>query len=472
MNPWTRATQWLRNTPIADPIDRRNAPVVQFLLFCYGFLLPANWLWHAAAMGIAKGWMTVVALDMLVATTALVGISMIRRGRFRPAVMLFLGALLVSLELVYLRLGAQSQLVDQVTPTLVLMIAGLVLGRRALWLAFACLMVVFFTGFATDIANAVAAGRSVHSALDNAPAMVIPAVLMTAILDRTISALRESLDESIARSAELQHEMAERERTQTQLVHAQKMEAAGRLASGIAHDFNNILGVVLGLANERHRLDDPDLDPRRDTQAMAQALEGVEDAARRGVAINRKLLSFSRHEASCPETFDAIAAMRELVPMLRWMVGDGVRLHLELDEAPLPIHIDRSQFELMLFNIAANARDAMPEGGDFTVRVAPARPGVQITLTDNGAGMTDAVRQRAMEPFFTTKPQGSGTGLGLAVAYSLMRNASGEIDIVSTVGKGTTLRLVLPPAPQAAKAQEHAPPHVPAAYAAPFAEAT
>lgn len=440
-------TRWLRNTPIEDRIDSRNAPVVQFLLFCYGFLLPANWLWHHFAVGVSDGWGMVVVLDMLIAATALTGVAMIRRGRFRPAVMLFLGVLLLSLELAYVRLGAQSQLVDQVTPTLVLMIAGLVLGRTALWRAFACLMIVFASGFATDIANALKAAQDVHAALDNAPAIVIPAMLMAAILDRTISALRESLDESDAHARELQREMAERERTQSQLIHAQKMEATGRLASGIAHDFNNVLGVILGFSKERNRLDDPDPDPRRDSQAMAQALEGIEDAARRGATINRKLLSFSRHEPTRAETFDAAEAMRELEPMLRRLLPNDVRLTLTLEEAPMPIRIDRSQFELMLFNIAANARDAMPDGGRLDIGVTPAASpdaGVQIVLADNGHGMSETVRRHAFEPFFTTKPQGSGTGLGLAVSYSLVRNADGDIEIDSAPGLGTTLRIVLP----------------------------
>jgi signal transduction histidine kinase len=281
-------------------------------------------------------------------------------------------------------------------------------------------------------------------------------MLMAAILDRTISALRESLAESHARSRELQREMAERERAQTQLIHAQKMEAAGRLASGIAHDFNNVLGVILGFANERNRLDDPDPDARRDALALAQALEGVDEAARRGAAINRKLLSFSRQEPARAETFDAGDAMRELEPMLRRLLGSSVRLHVVANESPMPIRIDRSQFELMLFNIAANARDAMPGGGDFDIRVSPAEmSGVEIVLRDNGQGMTETVRELAFEPFFTTKPQCSGTGLGLSVAYSLVRSADGRIEIESAPGAGTTLHIHLP-APRAGQAEHDA----------------
>jgi signal transduction histidine kinase len=446
---WNRFVQWLRGAPIADPIDRRNAPVMQLLLLFYALLLPVNWAWRIASGGeVNEARMLILVLDLLVAALAVVSIVMIRHGRFRPAIMLFLAMQLISLEVVFARTGVLSQVVDPAPTMLTLVISGLVLGRRALWIAFALLMAVFATGFVVEVNQAIEAGASVSAGLVNLPAVVISYTLITIILDRSIKALRESLAESNARGRELQREMAERERTQTQLVHAQKMEATGRLASGIAHDFNNVLGVILGFSGERHRLDDPDPDPRRDAISMAQALEGVEEAARRGAAINRKLLSFSRHEVARAETFDAADAMRELQPMLHRMLGSNVRLNLTLAEAPLPIRIDRSQFELMLLNLAANARDAMPDGGDFYIRVGPAPlpvAGVEITLTDTGHGMSETVREHAFEPFFTTKPYGSGTGLGLAVAYNLIRNARGEIDVDSEPGRGATFRVLLPP---------------------------
>jgi signal transduction histidine kinase len=456
---WNSFIQWLRSAPLTDAVDRRNAPVMQLLLLFYALLLPANWAWRLASGGeINEARMFIFAMDMLVAALAAVSIALIRHGRFRPAIVLFLALQLISLEVVFFRVGVLSQLIDPAPTMLTLVISGLVLGRRALWIAFGLLMIVFATGFAVDVNQAINTGTPVSVALVNLPAVIISYSIITIILDRSIKALRESLAESNARGRELQREMTERERAQSHLIHAQKMEATGRLASGIAHDFNNVLGVILGYSTERHRLDDPDPDPRRDARAMAEALEGVEVAARRGAAISRKLLSFSRHDATRAETFDAAHAMSELQPMLHRLLGNHVRLQLILAEIPLPIRFDRSQFELVLLSIAANARDAMPDGGDFEIRVGPATTpatGVEIVLTDSGHGMSEAVRQHVFEPFFTTKPSSSGTGLGLAVAYNLIRNAGGEIDVDSAPGRGTTLRVHLPE-PEDAPMESHA----------------
>ena len=438
-----RILTWLRSAPIADPVDRRNAPVMQVLLLCYGFLLPANWAWRMLVKGVPEGWATVVALDLLTAAFALACIVLIRRGRFRPAVVLFLAALLAGLEFVYLDLGAQSQLVDQLTTALVLMISGLVLGRRALWIGFAVLMVVFATGFATDIRSAIEAGESVGRALRNVPAFVIPPLLIAAILDRTVTALRESLAESESRGRELQREMAERERAQSQLIHAQKLEATGRLASGVAHDFNNILDVILGFARQRHAASDL-ADARESLDALAGSLDGVETAARRGTAITRKLLGFSRADLLKPQTFDLGEAVADLQPMLRQLFPPSVRLSLDTGDRPLAVHIDRSELEMMLLNIAANARDAMPGGGRFEVRVLEANGMACIALADSGHGMDARTLRHIFEPFFTTKDASTGTGLGLSVIQDLVHAVGGDIRVDSTPGAGSTFTLRLP----------------------------
>lgn len=451
---WHHVLTWLRSAPITDEVDRRNAPVMQLLLLFYGVLLPANWGWRIASGEAISGATAIIfAVDMLIAALALVSIALIRYGRFRPAIMLFLAPQLISLEITFFMVGVMPQLIDPAPTMLTLAISGLVLGRTALWLVWGLLMAAFATGFVTNVRLAAEAGIPASRALRDLPAVLISYTLITIILDRTINALRDSLSVSNARGRELQREMAERERAQTQLIHAQKMEASGRLASGIAHDFNNILGVILGFSTERHRLDDPAPDPRHDASALAEALEGVEVAARRGAAISRKLLSFSRSDVTHAVIFDAGQAMSELRPMLHQLLGSDVRLRLTLDEAPLPVLFDQSQFELMLLSIAANARDAMPEGGDLEVRVGHSTgPGasVEITLADSGHGMSAAVQRHIFEPFFTTKPAGSGTGLGLAVAYGLVVAGGGEIDVESAPGQGTTFRVRLPLAADAA----------------------
>jgi len=443
-----RIIRWLREAPIADEIDRRNAPVMQLLLSFYGFLLPANWGWRiASGETMSRENMAIFAVDMLIAALALVSIALIRHGRFRPAVMLFLAPQLISLEITFFMVGVMPQLVDPAPTMLCLAIGGLVLGRRALWVVWGLLMAAFATGFATNLRLATESGTPLSQAVRNLPAVLISYTLVTIILDRSINALRESLAESKARGRELQREMAERERAQAQLIHAQKLEATGRLASGIAHDFNNILDVILGFSRQRHDVQDR-ADGRAGSIALAESLEGVEVAARRGTAITRKLLSFSRDDIPKPQTFDLCAALDELHPLLRQLFPSSVRLRVEGDAAPLLVRMDRSELELMLLNIAANARDAMPDGGEFAIVARrEADASVTIALEDNGLGMQPGVLEHIFEPFFSTKSAAEGTGLGLSVIRDLLNAAGGEIRVCSTPGAGSSFLIRLPPVP-------------------------
>ncbi len=440
---WNRVLTWLGSAPIADEVDRRNAPVMQLLLLFYGIALPANWAWHLSSRPIPKGWTIVLVLDLITASLALLSVFLIRRGRFRPAIKLFVGAQLASLTLAYHMLGAQAQLIDQVSVILVLAVSGLVLGRRALWTAFCLLLVIFAIGFATDANNSQQTEQWISNSLRNAPSLVLSYLIITVILDRTLTALRESLAESKARQRELQREMAERERAQAQLIHAQKLEATGRLASGVAHDFNNILDVILGFSSQRHRLLELS-DERERSDGLADALDGVEVAARRGTALSRKLLSFSRRDLLKLETFDLTAALAELQPMLRQLFPPSVRVEFFAGDASLPVRMDRSELELMVLNIAANARDAMPDGGRFAVTVSHADGHAQIAMADDGEGMDETVKRQIFEPFFTTKSAADGTGLGLSVIRDLVAAMGGEIGVDSEVGKGSTFYLRLP----------------------------
>lgn len=436
--------RWLRGAPIADEVDRRNAPVMQLLLLFYGIALPANWAWHLSSRPIPKGWTIVLVLDLITASLALFSVFLIRRGKFRPAIKLFVGAQLASLTLAYHMLGAQAQLIDQVSVIMVLAISGLVLGRRALWTVFGLLMAVFAIGFITDANNAEQTAQWIRNSMRNAPSLVLSYLIITIILDRTLTALRESLAESNTRRHELQLEMAERERTQAQLIHAQKLEATGRLASGVAHDFNNILDVILGFSSQRHRLQDVGSDRER-SDALSDTLEGVEVAAKRGTAITRKLLSFSRSDLLKLQVFDVGQAMAELQPMLRQLFPPTVRLESVVESPSLPVRMDRSELELMILNIAANARDAMPDGGRFLITISPVDGGkVEIAMADNGHGMDEQVQRHIFEPFFTTKSAADGTGLGLSVIRDLVTATGGDIRVESAVGKGSTFYLRLP----------------------------
>jgi len=446
---WRAMTGWLERVPIADPVDRRNAPVMQVLMMFIGCVVPLNSMYYVFIVGLEHrpGWIVDLGTDLLITAMAWASFVLIRRGRFRLAIVLFLATVLASAGAAYATAGFQVSLTDKM-PMLLLALGGLILGRHALWVIFGLLMAIFGIGMLTDVVRALQSGQSAEHLLSNGPPVVLGYVIIAIVLDRTIAALRESLTESNERGLRLQHEIVERERMQEQLLHAQKMEAIGRLAGGVAHDFNNILGVILGFASERDRLDEPDMDARQEAAAMTQALEGVEMAARRGAAISHKLLSFSRNDVTRLERFDAGTALGELTPMLRQLFGATVNVAVEIDRQwPLTIRFDRSQFELMLLNLAANARDAMPDGGCFRLGAhgAPATGGhVVITLADSGKGMSTEVQRHIFEPFYTTKPSGSGTGLGLAVTYGLVTDAGGRIDVESAPGTGSTFRIRLP----------------------------
>jgi signal transduction histidine kinase len=450
---WNRGLIWLRSAPISDPVDRRNAPVMQLLLLCYGVLLPLNWAWRIFARGALPddGRMVILLMDVAVVALAWAGIALIRRGRLRPAVMLFLAPQLISLAVMFFLFGPQLDVIDPAPIILPLVIAALVLGRAALWATFGLLMLTFAIGFGTEVAEAGNTPQALRAALLNAPSVLISHLLITAVLDRTVTALRESLAESESRGRDLQREMAERERAQAQLIHAQKLEATGRLASGIAHDFGNILDVILGFARQRH--DAGDLpDARQSRDALSESLEGVETAARRGTVMTRKLLGFSRADLLKPQTFDLRDVATDLQPMLRQLFPPSVRLALEAGDTPSPVHIDRSELEMMLLNVAANARDAMPHGGRFEVRVFDADGMAGIRLADSGHGMDTQVQRRIFEPFFSTKDASVGTGLGLSVIQDLVRAAGGDIRVDSAPGHGTTFVIRLPRAGNAIQA--------------------
>jgi signal transduction histidine kinase/ActR/RegA family two-component response regulator len=454
-----RLLAWFRRIPIDDPVDRRNGVFMQWLLLFEGLRMPLNklylllfnWaymrdtLYDTARTGPRVALAIDLATDAAMTLAAWIGIWLIRRGRFRPAVSMYVGVVLASAALAYGAFGYHENFVD-LTLVVVLALSGLMLGRRALWTTYFVLMLVFAIGvIPPQIFSDARLWRVALETYIASPGRALMSYLLIAIvIDRSINALRESLDESNTQRRELKHEIAERERTQEQLLHAQKMDAVGKLASGIAHDMNNVLGIILGFAMERDRLD-PDPPPDPDAQAMADALEGVELAARRGAAVCSKLLNFSRHDVTHTETFDAVSALRDIQPLLRQLLPPSVQLTIDMPRGGLPIRFDRSQFELALLNLASNARDAMPDGGHCTIALT-SRDGstVVLSIRDSGSGIPDELVHRIFEPFFTTKPADRGTGLGLSVVYSLVHRAGGDITVHSAHGGGSIFRIALP----------------------------
>lgn len=445
--------KWLMQAPVTDPVDRRNAPFVQVLLILIGILVPLNKAYYLYAVlsrngaSPTPGLMVDLITDVLITVAAWGGVWLIRQGRFRLGVVLFLGILLLCMAAAYasIGMGANNLTFDPI-PLLILAIAGLVLGRRMLWTALVVLLSILILCLLLSVWAPQAEG-AITAMAGRLLSMAVIYLLITILLDRTVAALRNSLAESEAQRGELmlvnmrlQHEIAERDRAREQLIHAQKMEVVGRLASGVAHDFDNILSVVLGHARRRDRIAD------RGKQALVDALEDIELAARRGLAVNRKLLNLSRQEVSNPDVFDMMQALSETMPMLQQLFNHDVQVELRIIPTPLPIFFDRGRFELLLLNIASNARDAMPEGGQFHLTASKTEDGqhAELILTDTGSGMPVSVRERAFDPFFTTKPSGSGTGLGLSMARDMVVDAGGSIRVDSEPGAGCTIRITFP----------------------------
>ena len=284
---------------------------------------------------------------------------------------------------------------------------------------------------------------------------------MAAQLQRREEELRHHADALEARVEErtrelqrsntlLSTEIEERRQAEAALLQAQKVQVVGQLAGGIAHDFNNVLQAVLGGTGLiRRRAGDP--------AAIRRLTDMVEEAARRGEAVTRRLLAFSRREELRAVPLDLGRLLGGLRDVLAATLGGRIRVEAEVEPGLPSVLADRSQFETVLLNLATNARDAMPEGGTLTLRAAASRVGpgsgiaglapgdyVHLTVEDMGEGMDAATLAHATEPFFTTKPLGQGTGLGLAMANSFAQGSGGALAIDSEVGRGTRISLWLP----------------------------
>ena len=237
-----------------------------------------------------------------------------------------------------------------------------------------------------------------------------------------------------------------RREAESRLLQSQKFEALGQVTGGVAHDFNNLISAIMGaLAMLRKRANDP---------KQIELLALAEEAADKGAKITQQMLAFARRESIEAEIVDVNEAVKGMSELLRHTVGPGVTISYELGADVPPARIDPVGFEMAILNLAGNARDAMPEGG--TLIIATARAGkaggaanqIVVAVSDNGSGMSEEVRQRALEPFFTTKGPGRGTGLGLASVYGFATQSGGSVTIESSIGTGTTVRMVLPSAAQ------------------------
>lgn len=257
----------------------------------------------------------------------------------------------------------------------------------------------------------------------------------------------------------IKRDITERKRLEAQLLQSQKMEGLGRLAGGIAHDFNNILTVINGYSVLLQQSLPEHTSHWKDVKQIKQASE-------RAATLTNQLLAFSRQQVLQPSVLDINTVMAQMDQLLRRLIGEDKQFRTILGASVGRIKADKGQLDQVILNLAVNARDAMPDGGQLTIetqnvevtraqaaRHAGIAPGrfVMLAVSDTGVGMDPATRAHVFEPFFTTKEQGKGTGLGLATAYGIVQQSGGFIELYSEVGKGTTFKVYLPQADEAPK---------------------
>jgi PAS domain S-box-containing protein len=248
-------------------------------------------------------------------------------------------------------------------------------------------------------------------------------------------------------------DVTERKRLEEQFRQSQKMEAIGRLSGGVAHDFNNLLGVIIGYGEVLQDGTAPD-------SPLRPCVDEMLKAGHRAASLTRQLLAFSRQQVMDPKILDLNLVVKDMEKMLKRLIGEDIHLVTQLDRALSNIKADPGQVEQVLMNLAVNARDAMPTGGELVIETSnyrveadfarrhsyPMLVGnyVLLTVRDTGVGMDATTRSRVFEPFFTTKEKGKGTGLGLSMVYGVVKQSGGYIDVQSEPGQGSAFRLLLP----------------------------
>ena len=250
----------------------------------------------------------------------------------------------------------------------------------------------------------------------------------------------------------IKEDISDRKNLETQLIHAQKMEAVGQLAAGIAHDFNNILTAIVNYSYlAKHGMES--------TSRAFESINNILSLSDRAARIVQSLLAFSRKGSTQFATVDVNEVVRHIEKMLSRFIGEDIELRTETHEKPLHIKGDSALIEQTIINLATNARDAMPEGGILSIYTSQteingtvmgyngtAAQGsyAVITVSDTGTGMDMQTRDKLFDPFFTTKEVGKGTGLGLSIAYGIVREHNGFIHVYSEPGEGTTFRIYIP----------------------------
>lgn len=270
--------------------------------------------------------------------------------------------------------------------------------------------------------------------------------------EESISPVRDA-DGAITHFIANGRDLTERLRLEAQLLQAQKMDAIGRLAGGVAHDFNNLLTIIISYAELA-------MDAVDSANPLACKLQEIVSAGRRAAQLTRQLLAFSRKQPQVLRVLDLNGVIADITPTLQRLMGEDIRLIFRPDPKLGRVRVDSTQMEQILLNLAANSRDAMPLGGTLKIEssdiylddeyvqhkqaVVPKGRYALLTITDTGAGISPDHLPHIFEPFYTTKPSGKGTGLGLATVYGIVKQNKGFIWAYSEVGMGTVFKIYLP----------------------------
>ncbi len=307
-------------------------------------------------------------------------------------------------------------------------------------------VLVVLVGFTASVAGFLAHGLPWISLLVGLTATLIAASLIGLAVSRRDEALA-LVEELATRNSQLDEALARQADAEQSLRQAQRMEAVGQLAGGIAHDFNNLLQSILSYSEFLSDGLDPESEMQRD-------VDEVQKAAHRAAGLTRQLLIFSRQHTAQPAVTDLNASVRDSEHLLRRTLGEEVQLDCRTTDDPCLVVADTGELELLLMNLALNARDAMPYGGTLSISVDTValdgrddlRPGLfgRVEVRDDGQGMTPEVAAKAFEPFFTTKETGRGAGLGLAMVYGIAQRAGGSASISTSEGAGTAITVLLP----------------------------
>jgi two-component system NtrC family sensor kinase len=307
-------------------------------------------------------------------------------------------------------------------------------------------------------------GRTVsYRKLPDFPIFVLSGLSTSAIRDQWLSQMRSQLvfglpataalifiiAVALRRTRRLYAEAAGRQAAEDALRQAQRLEALGQLTGGVAHDFNNLL-MVIGGSVER-------LKSRTGEAQSARSLSMIEAAVQKGASLTKQLLSFSRRQSLSPRVCDAVACVTDFREVLQQSLRGDLHIAFDLADRPLPVRVDKNEFEIALLNLVLNARDAMPDGGTIRIGVAAANlkkenadahgldgEFVAITVSDTGQGIAEEIREHVFEPYFTTKKMDKGTGLGLSQVYGFARQSDGAVGFKTQPGAGTSFSLFLP----------------------------